>query len=77
MNTKLDNLLNVLQVVRELAPYKYQALCPAHDDQEPSLCVSLGNKDKILIHCHAGCRTEAILERLRLTINYEEGHRNG
>jgi len=43
----------------------YQAVCPAHDDNKPSLTVS--EKDgKILLHCHAGCTTEKILSAVGL-----------
>jgi len=30
------------------------ALCPAHDDRNPSLSIQLAD-DRILIHCFAGC----------------------
>jgi len=37
----------------------YIARCPAHDDKTPSLSIS--EKDsKVLLHCHAGCTTDAI-----------------
>ena len=31
------------------------ALCPSHDDRNPSLSISDGDDGKILLHCHAGC----------------------
>lgn len=40
---------------------KAQCLCPAHEDKEASLTVSKGSRG-ILLHCHAGCSLEAILE---------------
>jgi 5S rRNA maturation endonuclease (ribonuclease M5) len=44
---------------------QYTALCPAHDDKNPSLAVSV--KDgKILLHCHAGCSTENIVAAIGL-----------
>ena len=44
---------------------QYTALCPAHDDKNPSLAVSV--KDgKILLHCHARCSTESIVAALGL-----------
>jgi len=30
------------------------ALCPAHDDREPSLSVSEADDRRVLLHCHAG-----------------------
>jgi hypothetical protein len=44
----------------------YQARCPAHEDDRPSL--SITERDgKILLHCHAGCDFETILSALHLT----------
>jgi replicative DNA helicase len=40
--------------------------CPAHDDSTPSLSVAFA-EGKVLLCCHAGCSTNAILERLGLT----------
>ena len=40
---------------------KYMARCPNHGDSTPSLSVSLGNDNKILLKCFAGCTTEAIV----------------
>jgi DNA primase len=31
------------------------ARCPAHDDQKPSLSISSGKDNKVLMFCHAGC----------------------
>lgn len=43
----------------------YRAKCPAHDDSSPSLMVD--EKDgKILIKCHGGCDTSAVLESMNL-----------
>ena len=33
----------------------YQARCPAHDDRTPSLTVSEGSDNRVLLTCHAGC----------------------
>ena len=35
--------------------------CPAHQDRSPSLSVSRGRDDRMLLHCFAGCSTEAVL----------------
>jgi putative DNA primase/helicase len=42
------------------------AKCPAHEDNRNSLSVSLGDDHRLLLHCHAGCSTEAICNRLRV-----------
>lgn len=34
---------------------KFDAQCPAHQDRNPSLSVKVGNDDKVLVTCHAGC----------------------
>ena len=40
------------------------ALCPAHDDQNPSL--SITERDgKVLVHCHAGCPQAEVIGELR------------
>ena len=31
------------------------ARCPLHDDEKPSLSISSGKDNKVLVHCHAGC----------------------
>lgn len=42
----------------------YMALCPAHDDKNPSL--SINEKDgKPLLHCHAGCPQEQVIASLK------------
>jgi AAA domain len=39
----------------------WTAKCPAHDDKNPSLAISVNERDgKILVYCHAGCTTEAV-----------------
>ena len=43
----------------------YQACCPAHDDKNPSLSVT-EKHGTVLLHCHAGCKYEAIVRALGL-----------
>ncbi len=38
-------------------------ICPAHDDCSPSLSVRQGDRG-ILVHCFAGCRSEAVLKAI-------------
>ncbi len=46
----------------------WSARCPAHDDARPSLSISVGEASRVLLHCHAGCASEAVVERLGLTM---------
>jgi putative DNA primase/helicase len=45
------------------------ALCPAHDDREPSLSLKEGDDGRVLIKCHAGCTTENIVEAIGLEMH--------
>jgi DNA-binding transcriptional ArsR family regulator len=63
--TKLQNVLERLQGVRQLADGSWLALCPAHDDKEPSLHISLKG-ETILLHCFAGCSLDAICDALHI-----------
>lgn len=47
----------------------WAARCPAHDDRRASLSIGRGDDDRWLLHCHAGCTLDAILERANLTKN--------
>ena len=40
---------------------KAQAVCPAHPDKNPSLSITFGSNEKILVKCHAGCSYESII----------------
>lgn len=44
----------------------WSARCPAHDDENNSLSIRVGDDDRVLMHCHAGCAPEDILEELGL-----------
>ena len=40
--------------------------CPAHDDSYPSMSLSPGRDNRVIIKCFAGCSYDQILEALRL-----------
>ena len=44
------------------------APCPAHDDIRPSLSISLGSDQRILIFCFAGCSTAEICEAVNIRV---------
>jgi hypothetical protein len=62
----LTELLGNLKGVRRNGP-GWMALCPAHEDRNPSLSVR-EEGGRILLHCHAGCRIDDILIVMRLTM---------
>ena len=39
----------------------WKARCPAHDDHIPSLSVTAGRDGRVMLHCHAGCNTSAVV----------------
>jgi hypothetical protein len=58
----------------------WMALCPAHDDRNPSLSIREGEAGRVLVHCFAGCSTEAVIAAFDLTISdlfEDEGRKGG
>ena len=45
----------------------WQAACPAHEDDVPSLSLAEGDDGRILLYCHAGCTFDSIISVLGLT----------
>jgi len=60
----IDDLLAKLDGVVGQHP-QFTARCPAHDDKSPSLSIR-DNGDRILLHCHAGCYPQDVLEAIGL-----------
>jgi putative DNA primase/helicase len=59
------------EILDRLGPHKragggFLAKCPAHEDRVESLSVSEGDGGRVLLKCHAGCDTGAVLERVGL-----------
>jgi putative DNA primase/helicase len=61
----IAKVLNKLSGVKELRD-GFLALCPSHDDQNPSLKISEGRDGRALIHCHAGCKFDSVLNAIGL-----------
>lgn len=64
-----DSTLSLRDVLRRLngvrtAGDQFQARCPSHDDQHPSLTVTETTQGKILLHCKAGCSFEEVCHGL-------------
>ncbi|MBE0669691.1 MAG: hypothetical protein IH588_03810, partial [Anaerolineales bacterium] len=65
MTSPVDLVLSRLKGVRPNGT-GHMALCPAHDDRNPSLSISPGNGSGPLIKCFAGCETKAVLKAIGL-----------
>lgn len=46
----------------------YTALCPAHEDHNPSLSITEAYDGRVLLMCHAGCPTENVVAAIGLTM---------
>jgi hypothetical protein len=47
------------------APQTGNIHCPVHDDTHPSLSMSVGPGDRLLVCCHAGCEQGAVFDEVR------------
>src|SRR5680860_1196112 len=63
----LGSILGKLNKVRRSGD-GWMARCPAHEDRDPSLSISEGTDGAVLLHCHAGCTTEAVVAELGVTL---------
>lgn len=63
----LDRVLDRFKGIQHVGGNEYMALCPAHDDREPSLSIGWSDKGKVLLDCKAGCETEDVLAAASLT----------
>src|SRR5262245_48022794 len=61
----LQRILDRLDGVRRDGA-QWLARCPAHDDQNPSLSIGLGDGGRVLVNCHAGCEFNAIVKATSL-----------
>lgn len=43
----------------------FMTCCPAHNDNNPSLSISLGNNGKVLVHCFAGCSFTEVIKAIQ------------
>ena len=62
----VEKVLDRLEGIRE-SNGSWKALCPAHDDHNPSLHVSVNAVGEVLLHCHAGCEKGDVLQEAGLT----------
>src|SRR5215212_3988053 len=72
----VDLVLDRLEGVKQRGE-SYQAQCPAHDDNEPSLSVAEGEDGRALVKCFAGCKPEEVVAALDLEMKNLFERRNG
>lgn len=66
---EMHEFLTLFKGVKCVGDNKYMALCPAHNDKNPSLSIGCSkDKGQILLHCHAGCKTEDVLHSVGLQL---------
>ena len=65
--TPLELLLSKLAGAKQNGK-EWTALCPAHDDHNPSLSVAQGNNGGAILHCFAGCKPEEVIDAIGLTM---------
>jgi hypothetical protein len=61
-------LLNRLDGVREVAPGRWRARCPAHDGHRPALAITETADGVVLLHCFAGCTVGDVAAALGLDL---------
>lgn len=61
---QFDEILAHFQIQKRYGD-KAQARCPCHDDKQASLTITKGRRST-LIHCHAGCNFEDIIQTVGL-----------
>jgi len=62
--THAFNQLRQLPGFKACGKDQYEARCPGHEDRKASLSIGIGNDGRILVKCHAGCKTDHILKSI-------------
>ena len=66
---QMEEVIGKFDNARQQRDGSYLALCPAHDDNEPSLSISGGDDGRTLLHCHAGCPADAVCAAIGIGLN--------
>ncbi|WP_143754659.1 hypothetical protein [Caballeronia concitans] len=61
-------LLTRLEGVRQVAPGRWRAMCPAHEGHRPALAITETADGTVLMHCFAGCGVTEIAAALELNL---------
>lgn len=65
---KTADFLSLLKGIKPTGKGRWQALCPGHNDHEPSLSITEAADGRMLIFCHAGCTPDAIMGAIGLKL---------
>jgi hypothetical protein len=65
MSAAVEHLVEALRA-HGCNPANGAAHCPAHTDNTPSLSYAEGRDGRAIMHCHAGCSTQAVVAALGL-----------
>ena len=63
----IDEFLSRLEKVKKNGS-GWMARCPAHEDRHASLSVGVGDDERVLARCMAGCLTADVVAALGLTL---------
>jgi KaiC/GvpD/RAD55 family RecA-like ATPase len=63
----VDEVLQRLERVRKSGG-GWTSRCPAHDDDQASLSIGVGDDGRVLLNCFAGCAAAAIVEKVGLEL---------
>jgi hypothetical protein len=64
-----SKVLERLQSLKQTAPGKWIARCPAHEDRNPSLSIREMDDGRVLINCFAGCGAVDVLAAIGLQMS--------
>jgi hypothetical protein len=63
-----SKLLDRLELVKQTAPGRWIARCPAHEDRSPSLSIRELDDGRLLLHDFGGCPTGDVLAAMGLSL---------
>jgi hypothetical protein len=65
----IGKILDRVVGVKQTAPGRWMARCPAHEDQSPSLSIREMQDGRILLNCFASCPTGDVLAKMGLRMS--------
>ena len=65
---EIQEFLAKLEKVKYIGSGRHMALCPCHEDNNPSLSITVASDGKILLKCFAGCTTEDIVKAIGIDL---------